>query len=97
MTASGRRAADTCTVPEMGLYIATSLLPTLRHCWQWKPDVVHAHFAMPTGVLAWTAKRLARVPYVLTAHLGDVPGGVPTQTDRLFRYLGPAASAIWRW
>src|SRR4051794_14437763 len=94
-TASGRRLPDTCTVLEMGLYILTSFLPTLRHCWGWKPQVVHAHFAVPTGVLAWAAHLLTRVPYVLTAHLGDVPDGVPEQTDRLFRIAGPLASAIW--
>jgi glycosyltransferase involved in cell wall biosynthesis len=33
---------------------------------------------------------------VLTAHLGDVPGGVPAQTDRLFRIVGPVASRVWR-
>jgi glycosyltransferase involved in cell wall biosynthesis len=95
-TASARRVPDTCRVHEMGLYCATSLLPTLRHIRKWKPDVIHAHFAMPTGVLAWAAHRLTGVPYVLTAHLGDVPGGVPEQTDRLFRLVGPLAASVWK-
>lgn len=95
-TASARRAPDTCRVHEMGLYCATSLLPTLRHIREWKPDVVHAHFAMPTGVLALAAHRRTGVPYVLTAHLGDVPGGVPEQTDKLFRLVGPLATSVWK-
>jgi glycosyltransferase involved in cell wall biosynthesis len=94
-TASGRRKADTCSVPEMGLYCATSFFPTLRHIREWKPDVIHAHFAVPTGALAWAVSRLTGVPYVLTAHLGDVPGGVPDQTDTLFKLIGPAAGRIW--
>ena len=94
-TASGRRVPDTCAVREMGQYCATSLLPTLRHIREWKPDVIHAHFAVPTGALAWAAHRLTGVPYVLTAHLGDVPGGVPAQTDRLFKLIGPLARRIW--
>ena len=89
-TASGRRVPDTCTVREMGQYCATSFLPTLRHIREWKPDVIHAHFAVPTGALAWAAHRLTGVPYVLTAHLGDVPGGVPEQTDRLVQAHRPA-------
>jgi glycosyltransferase involved in cell wall biosynthesis len=80
----------------MGLYVATSLLPVLRHCTGWRPDVIHAHFAMPTGVLALAANRLSRIPYVVTAHLGDVPGGVPAQTDRLFRYAGGVARQVWK-
>jgi glycosyltransferase involved in cell wall biosynthesis len=94
-TASLRRAPDTCTVREMGLYVVTSFLPTLRHLRDWRPDVIHAHFAVPTGLLAWVAHRLTGVPYVLTAHLGDVPGGVPAQTDRMFRCIAPLARRIW--
>lgn len=95
-TASLRRVPDTCTVPEMGLYVLTSLLSTLRHIRRWQPDVIHAHFAVPTGLLAWIAHRLTGVPYVLTAHLGDVPGGVPDQTDSMFRRIAPVARRIWR-
>ncbi|HET6407888.1 MAG TPA: glycosyltransferase family 4 protein [Chthoniobacteraceae bacterium] len=95
-TASGRRVPDTCRVHEMGLYCATSLRPTLRHLREWKPDIMHAHFAMPTGLLAWTVHQITKVPYVLTAHLGDVPGGVPEQTDKLFRFIGPLAKSVWR-
>jgi glycosyltransferase involved in cell wall biosynthesis len=95
-TASGRRAPDTCAVHEMGLYCATSFLPTLRHVREWKPDVIHAHFAVPTGALALAVHQLTGVPYVLTAHLGDVPGGVPDQTDTLFKMIGPVARLIWQ-
>jgi glycosyltransferase involved in cell wall biosynthesis len=95
-TASGRRAPDTCAVHEMGLYVATSFLPSLSHLRKWKPDIMHAHFAVPSGLLAWAAHRLTAAPYVLTAHLGDVPGGVPDQTERLFRLIDPIARQIWK-
>ena len=94
-TASGRRAPDTCRVHEMAAYCATSFFPTLRHIRAWKPDIIHAHFAMPTGLLAWSVHRLTGVPYVLTAHLGDVPGGVPEQTGTLFKFIGPIAGQVW--
>jgi len=94
-TASGRRAPDTCRVHEMAAYCATSFCLTLHHIRTWKPDVIHAHFAMPTGLLAWAVHRLTGVPYVLTAHLGDVPGGVPAQTGTLFKIIGPFARQVW--
>ena len=94
-TLSGRAKADTCRVHEMGAYCATSFFPTLRHIRRWRPDVIHAHFAMPTGMLAWAVHHFSRVPYVITAHLGDVPGGVPEQTDTLFRVVGPVARRVW--
>ena len=93
---SFRRREDTCTVPEMGMYILTSLLPVVREARRWRPDIVHVHFAVPTGPVALVARIFAGIPYVLTAHLGDVPGGVPEQTDHLFRLLGPFASPVWR-
>lgn len=95
--ASGfRRRADLCTVPEMAGFLATAFLPSLAHIRKWKPDIVHAHFAVPTGALALACKVLTRTPYVLTAHLGDLPGGNPDQTGGLFRVLNPLIRPIWR-
>ena len=93
---SFRRAADTCSVPEMGGYVLSNVVPVLRAARSWHPDVMHVHFAVPTGPVAWAAHKLTHVPYVLTAHLGDVPGGAPEQTDRLFRVIKPFTRPIWR-
>lgn len=93
---SFRRSEDTCSVPEMALYLATSLFPAVNLCRRWKPDVIHAHFAVPTGALAYAVHRVTGLPYVLTAHLGDVPGGVPEQTDTLFPVLSPLIAPIWK-
>jgi glycosyltransferase involved in cell wall biosynthesis len=95
-TVSCRRREDTCTVPEMALYLAAALFPVVREVRIWRPDVVHAHFAVPTGPLALAAKMLSHIPYVLTVHLGDVPGGVPEQTDHLFRLIRPLVIPICR-
>jgi glycosyltransferase involved in cell wall biosynthesis len=91
-----RRSPDTCTVPEMGAYVLFSALPALRLHKKIRFDVAHAHFAVPTGVSAWFLRQLVGLPYVVTAHLGDVPGGVPDQTDRLFRWVMPFTRPIWR-
>lgn len=93
---SFRQREDTCSVFEMGLYLLTSFWPAWRLIRRERPDVLHVHFAVPTGVLAWILHRLTGVPYVLTAHLGDVPGGVPEQTAHLFRLVDPLARRIWR-
>jgi glycosyltransferase involved in cell wall biosynthesis len=42
------------------------------------------------------AHQATGIPYVLTAHLGDVPGGAPEQTDHLFRIVRPFTVPIWR-
>lgn len=93
---SFRGKPDTCSVPEMAGYVLTNLGPVWHAARSWRPDVMHVHFAVPTGPVAWVAHRLTGVPYVLTAHLGDVPGGAPEQTDHLFRVVKPWTNMIWR-
>jgi len=95
-SASFRKKPDTCRVHEMALYLATSFFPSLRMIREWKPDVMHVHFAVPTGALGYALRLLTGVPYVMTAHLGDVPGGVPEQTGGLFQAVLPATRPIWK-
>jgi glycosyltransferase involved in cell wall biosynthesis len=81
---------------EMASYLWVGLRPALRLARSWAPDLIHAHFAVPTGALAYALSRRSRIPYVLTVHLGDVPGGVPEKTDRWFRFVEPFTPPIWR-
>ncbi len=90
-----RRKAATCTVLEMGLFIITSFFPTLWQTIIWKPDLIHVHFAVPTGVIGFFINLFTSVPYVLTVHLGDVPGGIPDQTGRIFKFVKPLTVPIW--
>ncbi len=63
---------------------------------RWKPDVIHVHFAVPAGPAAWLLSKITGVPYLLTVHLGDVPGGTPEKTDRWFRVVKPFTYPIWQ-
>ncbi|MFM8886294.1 MAG: glycosyltransferase family 4 protein [Chthoniobacterales bacterium] len=91
-----RRRPDFCSVPEMAGYLAGAFFPAWKLAASWKPDVVHAHFAVPSGALALPLRAVTGVPYALTVHLGDLPGGNPDQTDRLFRLLNPFIRPVWR-
>ena len=61
-----------------------------------RPDIIHTHFAVPSGALAWMLSVLTGIPYILTAHLGDVPGGVPEKTGKWFRWVGQFIYPIWK-
>jgi glycosyltransferase involved in cell wall biosynthesis len=91
-----RSRRDRCTPLEMTAYVGLGAGRAVRDALCWKPDLIHAHFAVPTGALAWLTHQVTRIPYVLTAHLGDVPGGMPSQTDRLFRLVKPFTIPIWK-
>ncbi|NJN80291.1 MAG: glycosyltransferase [Anaerolineales bacterium] len=60
------------------------------------PNIIHTHFAVPAGALAFVLSKLTGVPYILTAHLGDVPDGVPEKTAHWFRWLKPFTKPIWQ-
>lgn len=91
-----RRQLYRAALPEMAAFVLASLWAGLRLTRVWRPDAIHAHFAVPAGAAAWTLSRLTRIPYLLTAHLGDVPGGVPDKTGKWFRWIKPFTHPIWR-
>jgi glycosyltransferase involved in cell wall biosynthesis len=91
-----RRQSYRADMAAMAAYIVAGLWAGCRLIRRWRPDVIHVHFAVPAGALAWALSRLTRVPYVLTTHLGDVPGGVPDKTSGWFRWLLPFTPPIWK-
>jgi glycosyltransferase involved in cell wall biosynthesis len=69
-----RHAKHNCTTPEALSYVVSALPVVRRMAAQRRYDVVHAHFILPDGLLAWRLKRLTGLPYLITAHGTDVPG-----------------------
>jgi L-malate glycosyltransferase len=92
---SGRKFAYKASFTAMAIYLFSGFSRSLAEIRNWKPDVIHVHFAVPAGVLGWLLSIITKTPYVLTAHLGDVPGGVPEKTDKWFRWVAPFTSGIW--
>lgn len=80
----------------MAAYVLAGLWAGRRLISSFQPDMIHAHFAVPAGALAWAFSRMTGIPYVLTVHLGDVPGGVPEKTGSWFRWVYPLTRGIWR-
>ena len=80
----------------MAAYVLAGLWTGRRLLRSFKPEVIHAHFAVPAGALAWALSRMTGIPYVLTVHLGDVPGGVPEKTGGWFQWVHLLTRPIWR-
>lgn len=79
-----------------GAELATSLWPAWRRAAalvkQERPDLIHAHFVLPTGFIAWRLARRFGIPFVLTAHGSDIPGYNPDRFGLWHAALRPA----WR-
>jgi glycosyltransferase involved in cell wall biosynthesis/uncharacterized membrane protein YbhN (UPF0104 family) len=90
-----RRDPSRASMLAMVSYIINSVFRGFLLIKRWKPEVIHVHFAVPAGAAAWLLSKLTGIPYVLTAHLGDVPGGTPEKTARWFRLVKPFTYPIW--
>lgn len=93
---TGRKQAFKATLPDMLAFDWAALWAGRRLIRDWNPDILHVHFAVPAGLVALQLARWSGVPYVLTAHLGDVPGGVPEKTSKWFRWIYPFTPPIWK-
>ncbi len=93
---SWRRLPYKADIRAMAGYVWKSFWVGLKTIQEWHPDVIHTHFAVPAGASAWLLNRLTGVPYVLTAHLGDVPGGTPEKTGKWFKWVFPFTPPIWK-
>jgi L-malate glycosyltransferase len=75
------------------LELSSTLLPAWREGCRlietFQPDLVHTHFVLPSGVIAWRLARRYQVPYVITAHGSDIPGYNPDRFAVLHRLLKP--------
>ncbi len=91
-TACWRRYRHYTTAPEL----ATTLLPAYRQAQKLieasSPDLVHTHFVLPSGLIAYALHRKYGIPYVLTAHGSDIPGYNPDRFGTLHTLLRP----VWR-
>ncbi len=89
-----RKKMETCETPEMISYVISALWPALRLCHRLKPSVIHCHFAVPTGLLAWMVHRLTRIPYIVTLHGSDLPGHNPTRFTLAHRFTKPVIRKV---
>lgn len=91
----GRSEAFRADFRSMGVFVAKAIRTGLFMGKDFKPDLVHAHFAVPAGAAAFALNRLKRIPYAITVHLGDIPGASPEKTGEWFKKIYPFTQAIW--
>lgn len=80
-----------CTIPEAASYLLSAILMTWRLAGQRRHDLLHAHFILPDGLLAWQIHEWNKLPYLITAHGSDVPGYNPHRLKMAHRLVTP----IW--
>jgi glycosyltransferase involved in cell wall biosynthesis len=89
-----RKAKHNCTAPEAFSYVAGAMPTIHRLLSNHRYDIVHAHFLLPDGLLAWQIKRYTGLPFVVTAHGSDVPGYNPHRLQTAHQLLRPVWKAV---
>jgi len=56
---------------EVPFFVAVMGYSLLREVWKERPDLIHAHWVLPQGLIAVLAKLLYKLPVITTAHGGD--------------------------
>jgi glycosyltransferase involved in cell wall biosynthesis len=92
---SNRVHAHHANLLTMACFVWKSFWRSLKIIRRWRPDIVHAHFAVPGGASAAAASILTRTPYMITVHGSDVPGSAPEKTGKWFRFIFPFTRFIW--
>jgi phosphatidylinositol alpha-1,6-mannosyltransferase len=70
------------------------LIAALRLARTTRPDVIHAHWFVPQGIVAVLVGRILKIPVVITAHGGDVYGLRGRLLDALRRALASRCEAV---
>jgi glycosyltransferase involved in cell wall biosynthesis len=78
-----------CSPAEMASYLAAALPLVRRLERERRYDLIHAHFILPDGILAWRLWRTTGLRYLITAHGSDVPGYNPDRFRIAHRLLAP--------
>jgi len=93
-TPAMRKRADVCHTREMVTYLPGAIGKTLSLCRQNKYDIIHCHFIIPGGPLAWLVSKLTRIPYIVTAHGSDVPGYNPDRFQLQHKFTKPILKSV---
>ncbi len=91
-----RKRQATCETHEMLSYVVSAAPRIIWRLWRRDYDVIHLHFVIPTGLLAWFTTRFWRIPYVITAHGSDIPGFNPDRFKKEHHVTTPLLRLIMR-
>ena len=92
ITPAIRKRPNICYTHELATYLPGAMIKTIRLARREKYDIIHCHFIIPGGLLAWIVSKVTKIPFLITCHGSDVPGYNPDRFGLIHKLLLPA----WR-
>lgn len=87
-----RKKSNVCHPWEQLSYIVSAVHFLGKYLKNHSFDIVHTHFIIPTGAVAWYLKKRYHLQYVITAHGSDVIG----HNNKRFQLLYCILKGLWR-
>jgi glycosyltransferase involved in cell wall biosynthesis len=69
-----RKRQATCETVEMLSFVIMAFPFLMKLTSKNKYDIIHCHFIIPTGILAYLINKFKHIPYIITSHGSDIPG-----------------------
>jgi glycosyltransferase involved in cell wall biosynthesis len=85
-----RARPDICRTHELATYFPGAIFKTLSLARKEKYDIIHCHFIVPGGPLAFTVSKCTKIPFLITCHGSDIPGYNPDRFNLVHRVIWPA-------
>jgi len=89
-----RKYKATCEAHELLSFLVSAFPVVVNRLSKNDYDVIHVHFIIPTGLLAFLATRFSNVPIIITSHGSDIPGYNPDRFGFLHRFTKPLLRLI---
>jgi glycosyltransferase involved in cell wall biosynthesis len=89
-----RRKKSTCSPFEQMTYLHSARRKCNALIAKHRYDLIHAHFFVPTGLLALYLHKKYHLPYIITTHGSDVPGFNPDRFRLLHKFTPPLLKRI---
>ena len=81
-----RTKKEICHPWEQLTYVLSAKRFLKKHLKKNNYNVVHAHFVVPTGIIAKWIKKKYNIPYIITSHGSDIPGYNPDRFKFLHKF-----------
>lgn len=82
------------TVFEAIFYVLSGFFEVVKLRKSFKFDIIHAHFILPTGPLAYIFSKVYKIPYIITAHGSDIPNHSEDKVVFLHKFTKPILKLI---
>jgi glycosyltransferase involved in cell wall biosynthesis len=91
-----RRYKDFCAAWELIPFGLSALWFCLWFVPRYKPDLIHAYFALPAGWVARIIHALYGTPYLVYFGGSDMPGANPSRYKQIYPFITALTRWVWR-